>query len=111
MLIILSYSNNSSILVLAIFIFILGMLVITNRNTYLGLKLVNRLIYKVLNIILNKVYLGYYILGNTTLYFRPPTSIILIVELIKEFNFISMPPRTILLTLISLKIKCIRRCL
>ncbi|KAF2194804.1 hypothetical protein K469DRAFT_725974 [Zopfia rhizophila CBS 207.26] len=90
-------SNNSSILVPAIFMFITD------------LKLVNGAYYKALNIVLNQAYLGHRISANTVLHFGPPAGIILTAESIKDFNFISMPPGTILLTPLSLKIECVRR--
>jgi hypothetical protein len=104
-----SYSDNSSILVLAIFIFVPGILVIVNKNTYSSLKLINGLNYRALGVILDKVYPGHYISTDTILHFRPPASIILAVESTKDFNFVDIPPGTILLTPLSSKIECVRR--
>ncbi|OCK74772.1 hypothetical protein K432DRAFT_310035, partial [Lepidopterella palustris CBS 459.81] len=74
-----------------------------------GLKLVNGAFYTVLNITINKVYLGYYILADTILYFGPPVEILLAGEIIKDLYFISILPNTILLIPISTKIKCKRK--
>ncbi|KAF2195055.1 hypothetical protein K469DRAFT_733814 [Zopfia rhizophila CBS 207.26] len=89
--------------------FIPGIPVVINRNTYLGLKLVNGSTYRALNVILNKAYPGHCISGNTTLHFGPPAGIVLAAESTKDFDFVGMPPGTILLTLMSSKIECVRR--
>lgn len=100
---ILSYGDDSSIPIPAVFIFVLGMPVIMNQNTHQGLKLVNRASYTAVDIIINKAHLGHRISSDTILHFRPPAGILLIGESTKDFRFISMPPGTILLTLTSLK--------
>ena len=79
--------------------------VVVNQNIYQGLKLVNSTTYTALNIIFNKVYLDYYTSTNIILYFGPPAKILLELEIIKDFYFISILPSTILLTPISTKIK------
>ena len=69
----------------------------------------NGSIYKALDIIPDKAYPGYYISGDTILYFGLPAGIVLAAELTKDLNFVGMPAGTILLTLLSSKIECIRR--
>jgi hypothetical protein len=89
--------------------FVQGMLVVVNRNIYLGLKLVNGANYKALDIVLENVYPGHRISTDTILHFGPPARIILAAESTIDVKFISMPPGTILLRPLSSKIKCVRR--
>lgn len=91
--------------------------VVVNRNTYHGLKLVNGSTgqwvngstYKALDVVFDKVYLGYRISGDTTLHFGPPAGVILAAQSTKDFNFIGMPPGTILFTPLNLKMECVKR--
>jgi hypothetical protein len=106
---VLGYGDDSSVLVPAIFMFVPGMPVVVNKNTYQGLKLVNRSSYIALDVIIDNVFPGYRISATTTLYFGPPTGIILAAELTREFNFVGIPPGTILLTPLSSKIEYVRR--
>ncbi|KAF2180753.1 hypothetical protein K469DRAFT_591443, partial [Zopfia rhizophila CBS 207.26] len=69
------------------------------------LKIVNGASYIALDVIINKIYLGYYISTNTIFYFSLPAGILLIGKLIKNLYLINIPPSTVLLTLISVKIK------
>lgn len=108
-LMVLSYGDNSSVPVPAIFMFVPGMPVVVNRNTYQGLKLVNGSDYKALDVIIDKAYPGHRISADTILHFGPPASIILTADSTKDFNFVGMPPGTILLTPLSSKIKYARR--
>ena len=82
-----------------------GIPVIVNQNIHQSLKLVNGAAYIVLDIILNKAYLGHYILTDITLHFSPLARILLELKTIRDFYFISIPPSTILLTPISTKIE------
>ena len=104
-----SYSDDSSVPVPAIFMFVPSMPVVVNKNSYQGLKLVNRATYNALDIIIDKAYPGHHVSTDIILHFRPPAGILLAVETTKDFNFVGIPARTILLTLLSLKIDCVRR--
>jgi len=106
---IMGYGDDSSIPVPAIFMFVLGMPVVANRNTYPGLKLVNGSTYKALDIVLDKAYPGHRISSDTILHFGPPAGIILAAESTKDFNFVGMPSGTLLLTPLSSKIECVRK--
>ena len=108
-LIILNQGDDSKILVLAIFMVVPGMPVVMNQNIHQGLKLVNGAAYTVLNVILNKAYLGYRISTDITLHFGPPAGILLESETIRDFHFIGISPGTILLTPTSTKIECRRK--
>jgi hypothetical protein len=108
-LMIMSYGDDSSVPVPAIFMFVPGMPVVVNRNTHQGLKLVNRSDYKALNVIIGKAYPGHRISPDILLHFGPPAGIILAAESTRDFNFVGMPPGTILLTPLSSKIECVRR--
>ncbi|KAF2175612.1 hypothetical protein K469DRAFT_610138, partial [Zopfia rhizophila CBS 207.26] len=70
-----------------------------------GLKIVNKASYIALNVIINKIYLGYYISINTIFYLSLLAGILLIGKLIKNLHLVNIPPGTILLTLISMKIE------
>ncbi|OAL43470.1 hypothetical protein IQ07DRAFT_293068 [Pyrenochaeta sp. DS3sAY3a] len=76
---------------------------------YQGLKLVNVANYKALDVILDKAHPGHRISAVTILHFRPPARILLAAETTKDFNFVSMPPGTILLTLLSSKLERVKR--
>jgi len=101
----LSYGDDSAIPVPTIFIFVPGMPVVVNQNTYQGLKLVNGASYTAVDVILDKAYLGYRVSGDTILYFGPPAGILLVSETTRDFRFVSMPAGTILLTPISTRIE------
>ncbi|KAF2175959.1 hypothetical protein K469DRAFT_723761 [Zopfia rhizophila CBS 207.26] len=105
----LSYGNDSSIPIPAVFIFVPGMPVIVNQNTHRGLKLVNGAGYTAVDIIVDKAHPGRRISGNTILHFGPPAGILLAGESTKDFRFVGMPPGTILLTPISSKMDCQRK--
>jgi hypothetical protein len=108
-LMILSYGDDSSVPVPAIFMFVPGMPVVVNRNTYQGLKLVNGSNYKALEVIVDQAHPGHQISADTILHFGPPAGVILAAESTRDFNFVGMPGGTILLTPLSSKIECIRR--
>ncbi|KAM5356885.1 hypothetical protein ACJ41O_003531 [Fusarium nematophilum] len=96
--------NDSALPVPAIFIFVPGMPVVVNHNTDQGLKLVNGASYTAVEVISNKAYPGHQISADITIHFGPPAGIILESETIRDFHFVGMPPGTILLTPISVKI-------
>jgi hypothetical protein len=108
-LMVMGYGDDSGMPVPAIFMFVPGIPVVVNRNTYPGLKLVNGSTYRALNVVLDKAYPGHRISGDTTLHFGPPAGIVLAAESTKDFDFVGMPPGTILLTPLSSKIECARR--
>ena len=103
------YGDDSSVPVPAIFMFVPGMPVVANRNTYPSLKLVNGSTYRALDVVLDKAYPGYRISGDTILYFGPPAGIVLAAESTKDFNFVGMPPGTIFLTPLSSKMECVKK--
>ncbi|PVH90596.1 hypothetical protein DM02DRAFT_547504 [Periconia macrospinosa] len=82
--------------------------VVVNRNTYQGLKLVNGSDYKALDVIIDEAYPGHRISADTILHFGPSAGIILAADSTKDFNFVGMPPGTLLLTPLSSKIECAR---
>jgi hypothetical protein len=103
---ILSYGDDSSIPIPAVFMFVP---VIVNQNTHQGLKLVNGASYTAVDIIVDKAHPGHRISGDTILHFGPPAGILLAGESTKDFRFVGMPPGTILLTPISSKMDCQRK--
>jgi hypothetical protein len=105
----LNQGDDSSIPVPAVFIFVPGMPVVVNRNTYQGLKMANGSSYEALDVILDKAYPGHRINADTILHFGPPAGILLAAESTRDFHFVGMPPGTILLTPISTRIECQRK--
>jgi hypothetical protein len=89
--------------------FVPGISVVVNRNTYQGLKMTNGASYKTLDLILDKAYLGHRINADTILHFGPPAGILLAAESTRDFHFVGMPPGAILLTPISTRIECQRK--
>jgi hypothetical protein len=102
----LNHGDNSSIPVPAVFMFVPGMPVGVNQNTHQGLKVVNGASYTAVDIVVDRAYPGHRISDNTILHFGPPAAILVAGESTKNFHFVGMPPRTILLTPISMKIDC-----
>lgn len=107
--IILNQGDDSAIPVPAILMFIPDMPVVVNQNTHQGLKLVNGASYAALDVILDKAHPGYLVDADTILHFGPPAGIVLASETTRDLHFVGMPPGTILLTPISIKIKCQRK--
>jgi hypothetical protein len=105
---ILSHGDDSGIPVPAVFMFVPGMPVVVNRNTYQGLKVVNGARFTALDIILDKAYPGHHVGANIIIHFGPPAAILLVGETTKDLRFVDMPPGTILLQPISTKIVCQR---
>lgn len=93
----LTYGDDSSVPVPAIFMLVPDMPVVANRNTYLGLKLVNGSMYRALDVVLDKAYPGHCISGDTTLHIGPPAGIVLAADSTGDFDFVGM------------KIECARR--
>ncbi|PNP59973.1 hypothetical protein FNYG_14697 [Fusarium nygamai] len=105
----LNQGDDSAIPVPAIFMFVPGMPVVVNHNTHQGLKLVNGASYTGLDVILDKAHPGHRISADTMVHFGPPAGIILESETTKNFHFVGMPPDTILLTTMSVSIRCQRK--
>ncbi|OAQ57976.1 ATP-dependent DNA helicase PIF1 [Purpureocillium lilacinum] len=105
----LNQGDDSAIPVPAVFMFVPGMPVVVNHNTHQGLKLVNGAGYTAAEVIVNRAYPGYRVSAGVTIHFGPPAGIILESGTTKEFHFVSMPPGTILLTPMSVKIQCQRK--
>ncbi|KID78679.1 ATP-dependent DNA helicase PIF1 [Metarhizium guizhouense ARSEF 977] len=101
--------DDSAIPVPAVFMFVPGMPIVVNKNTLQGLKLVNGASYTAVDVILDKSYPGYRISADTILHFGPPAGIILKADSTKAFNFVGMPPGTILLTPLRVRINCQRK--
>jgi hypothetical protein len=101
----LNYGDDSAIPMPALFIFVPGMPVVVNYNTHQGLKLINGASYTAVDIVVDKVHLGYYISADTSLYFRPPVGILLASDITKRFHFVGIPPETILLIPMNTKIE------
>jgi hypothetical protein len=108
-LMMLTYGDNSSIPVPAVFMFVPGMPVVVNQNTHQGLKVVNGASYTALDVVMDKAHPGHRISADTILHFGPPAAILLAGESTKDLHFVGMPPGTILLTPISTQIKCQRK--
>jgi len=108
-LMIMGYGDDSSVPVPAIFMFVPGMPVVVNKNTYTSLKLVNGSDYHALDVVIDRDYPGYRVSAHTILHFGPPAGIILAAESTRDFNFVGMPHGTILLTPLSSKIECMRK--
>jgi len=105
----LNQGDDSAIPVPAVFMFVPGMPVVVNHNTHQGLKLVNGAPYTGLEVILDKAYPGHRISADITVHFGPPAGIILESETTKDIHFVGMPPGTILLAPMSVKIQCQRK--
>jgi hypothetical protein len=82
-LMILSYGDDSSLRIPAIFMFVPDMPIVVNRNTYQGLKLVNGSSYTALDIIIDKAYSGHRVSADTILHFGLQAGIILAAERIQ----------------------------
>ncbi|KAM4055543.1 PIF1-like helicase [Hirsutella rhossiliensis] len=106
---ILNQGDDSAIPVPAVFMFVPGMPVVVNHNTHQGLKLVNGASYAALEVILDKSYPGHRISADMTIHFGPPAGIMLESETTKDVQFVGMPPGTILLTPMTVKIQCQRK--
>lgn len=106
---ILNHGDNCEIMVPAIFFFVPGMAVVVNHNIHLGLKLVNGATYTALDVILDKAYPGHRISPDTILHFGPPAGIVLEAKTTRDFHFVGMPPGTILLMPMTIKIECQRK--
>ncbi|KJZ68635.1 hypothetical protein HIM_11974 [Hirsutella minnesotensis 3608] len=105
----LNQGDDSAIPVPAVFMFVPGMPVVVNHNTHQGLKLVNGAGYTAVEVIVNRAYPGYRVSADVTIHFGPPAGLILESGTTEEFHFVGMPPGTILLTPMSVKIQCQRK--
>lgn len=77
---ILNQGDESSVPVPAVFMFVPGMPVVVNRNTYRGLKLVNGARYTALEVILDEKHPGHRVSADTIIHFGPPAGILLASE-------------------------------
>ncbi|RKK60746.1 hypothetical protein BFJ69_g17203 [Fusarium oxysporum] len=105
----LSQGDDSAIPVPAVLMFVPGMPVVVNHNTHQGLKLVNGASYTAVEVIVDKAYPGHRISADVTIHFGPPAGILLESETTKDLHFVGMPPGTILLTPMSVRIHCQRK--
>ncbi|RYC79920.1 hypothetical protein BFJ63_vAg17201 [Fusarium oxysporum f. sp. narcissi] len=105
----LNHGDDSAIPVPAIFMFVPAMPVVVNQNTHQSLKLVNWASYTALEVIIDKAFPGYRVSADVILHFRPPAGILLASEMTADFHFVGMPPWTILLTPMSIRIECQRK--
>jgi hypothetical protein len=87
------------------------MSVVVDQNTNQGLKLVNGAGYTALDFVLDKTYPGHRVNAETIpiLHFGPPAGILLESDTTRNLHFVGMPPGTILLTPVSIKIECRRK--
>ncbi|KAL8364684.1 hypothetical protein RB595_003794 [Gaeumannomyces hyphopodioides] len=83
--------------------------VVVNHNIHQGLKLVNGASYTAVDVILDRAHPGYKVDVDTVLHFGPPAGILLASETTRDFRFVGMPPGTVLLTPMSIKIECQRK--
>lgn len=104
----LNQGDNSAIPVPAVFLFVPGMPIVVNQNTHQGLKLVNGASYKAVDIVPNKSYPGHQISADIILHFGPPAAILLTSEFTKGLHFAGMPPDTILLAPLTVRIERLR---
>ncbi|KJZ69660.1 hypothetical protein HIM_10955 [Hirsutella minnesotensis 3608] len=93
----------------AVFMFVPGMPIVVNHNTHQGLKVVNGASYSAVEVIVDKAYPGHRISTDMTIHFGPPAGIILESETTRCLQFVGMPPGTILLTPMTVKIQCQRK--
>ncbi|KJZ69893.1 hypothetical protein HIM_10726 [Hirsutella minnesotensis 3608] len=100
----LNQGDDSAIPVPAVFMFAAGMPVVVNHNTHQGLKLVNGASYTAVEVIIDKAYPGHRISAEITIHFGPPAGIILASATTRDLHFVGMPPGTILLTPMSVRI-------
>ncbi|KND86299.1 hypothetical protein TOPH_09074 [Tolypocladium ophioglossoides CBS 100239] len=73
---VLNQGDDSAIPVPAVFMFVPGMPVVVNQNTYQGLKPINRGDYTAVEVIVNKAYASHRISADITIHFGPPAGII-----------------------------------
>ncbi|KJZ68216.1 hypothetical protein HIM_12394 [Hirsutella minnesotensis 3608] len=106
---ILNQGDDSAIPVPAIFMFVPGMPVVVNHNTHQGLKLVNGASYTALEVVIDKSYPGHRVSADMAVHFGPPAGIMLESETTRHFHFVGMPPGTVLLTPMSVRIQCQRK--
>ncbi|OAQ60809.1 ATP-dependent DNA helicase PIF1 [Purpureocillium lilacinum] len=101
---ILNQGDDSAIPVPAVFMFVPGMPVVVNRNTYQGLKVTNGGAYTAVDVVVNKAFPGHRVSAGITVHFGPPAGIILASETTRDLHFVGMPPGTVLLTPMSVRI-------
>ncbi|KAG6979907.1 hypothetical protein FOFC_10798 [Fusarium oxysporum] len=79
------------------------------ENVVRRMKLVNGASYTAVEVIVDKAYPGHRISADVTIHFGPPAGILLESETTKDLHFVGMPPGTILLTPMSVRIHCQRK--
>jgi hypothetical protein len=105
----LGQGDDSAIPVPAVFMFVPGMPVVVNHNTFQGLKLVNGARYEAVGVVFDKAHPGHRMDADTVLHFGPPAGVLLASETTSDLHFVGMPAGTILLTPMSIKIECGRK--
>ncbi|KAL8369050.1 hypothetical protein RB599_004476 [Gaeumannomyces hyphopodioides] len=108
-LMMLGHGDDSAIPVPAVFMFVPGMPVVVNHNIHQGLKLVNGASYTAVDIVPDRAHPGHRVDADAVLHFGPPGGILLASETTRDFRFIGMPPGTVLLTPMSIRIECQRK--
>ncbi|RYP66722.1 hypothetical protein DL769_005954 [Monosporascus sp. CRB-8-3] len=83
--------------------------VVVNHNVYQGLKLVNGTSYTAINVVFDKAHPGYRVKTDTMLHFGPPAAILLAGLAMQRLHFVGMPPGTVLLAPMTVKIECQRK--
>jgi len=101
---ILNQGDDSAIPVPAIFMFVPGMPIVVNQNTYQGLKVTNGGGYTAVDVVVNKTFPGHRVSAAITVHFGPPAGIILASETTRDLRFAGMPAGTVLLTPMSVRI-------
>lgn len=101
---ILNQGDDSAIPVPAVFMFVSGMPVVVNQNTYQGLRVTNGGGYTAVEVIVDKAFPGYRVSAGIMIHFGPPAGLILASETTKDLHFVGLPPGTLLLTPMSIKI-------
>ncbi|KAJ6436586.1 protein kinase-like domain protein [Purpureocillium lavendulum] len=102
---ILNQGDDSAIPVPAVFMFVPGMPVVVNRNRYQGLRVTNGGGYTAADVVVDKAFPGYRVSAGMAIHFGPPAGLIVASETTKDLHFVGMPPGTVLLTPVSIKIQ------
>ncbi|OAQ58557.1 PIF1 protein [Purpureocillium lilacinum] len=89
--------DDSACKVPGVFFYAQGMPVVVNKNIYTALKVVNGAEFTAADIIPDPNYPGYYLADDVTIYFGPPSGILLQSEETKTFAIPSLPAGTVLI--------------
>ncbi|KAL3954401.1 hypothetical protein ACCO45_009964 [Purpureocillium lilacinum] len=101
--------DDSAIPVPAIFMFVPGMPVVVNQNTYQGLKVTSGGGYTAAEVIVDRAFPGYRVSADMAIHFGPPAGLVLASETTRDLHFVGMPPGTVLLAPMSVRIQCQRK--